>query len=116
MSNQTHLACLAITTAIALGLAMPASAKSCPADLRSLDGQITDPRMKRVLEKPFDELVSKAGSLAAAIEEARTKLTELQARRAALAADASEVERRLYGEAILIGQHRVAGLECRLSD
>ena len=114
MRNPLPLASALVIVTLALCFAPTVQAQSCPADLTWLDAQVSTPRLKTALEKPFDDLVSQAGSLPAAISQAQAQLADLQARRAALPVDASEAEKTLYNDAILIGQNRVSGLQCRL--
>lgn len=116
MKNLVAIAS-ALGAAVLVGaVATNVSAQVCPADLSALHSQISDPSLKTMLDKPFDDLIAEAGSLESALEETRSKLADLKARRVALPADASDFEKALYDEAIVIGEHRVTGLECRLGD
>lgn len=114
MTKTTLFASILGATAIVLLTCGQADAQSCPTDLTGLDSQISDPGLKNVITKTFDDLIAEAGSLNAAIEDAQTKLADFQAKRAALPTDASEAEKALYDEAIIIGESRVTGLQCRL--
>lgn len=113
MKSHVQLASAVGCAVLTLSFAQSAHARSCPADLAGLSAQISDSRMANALGKRFDTIISEAGSLSAALSQAQTRLTDLQARRAALPADASAVEKALYDQAIVIGQGRVAGLLCR---
>lgn len=116
MKPHLFLGLLAGTAAIAFTAAEPAHARACPADLSGLSGQISDPKLSLSLQKTFDTLVAEAGTLSAAIARAEAKLDDLEARRSALAADASDAEKSLYDQAIAIGEARVSGLKCRLGN
>lgn len=113
MKDPIQLAAAVSCALLTMSFAQSASARSCPADLAGLSAQISDSRMANALGKRFDAIISEAGSLSAAISQAQAKLADLQARRAALPADASAAEKALYDQAIVIGQGRVAGLQCR---
>lgn len=113
MKHNSLLASAIGCAVLTLSFAQSAHAQSCPADLTGLSAQISDSRMANVLKKRFDIIVSEAGSLSAAVGQARATLADLQARRAALPADASGAEKSLYDQAIVIGQGRVSGLQCR---
>jgi hypothetical protein len=113
MKYSPQLALAAGCAVLALSFASIAHSQSCPADLTGLSAQVSESRMTNMLSKRFDAIVSEAGSLSAAISQAQAKLANLQARRAALPADASPAEKLLYDQAIVIGQGRVAGLQCR---
>ena len=110
MRNRIVSAILAST----LAAGSPALASTCPGDLSGLSGQITTEKVRSMLDKPIEQLITDAGSPQAALAKAEADVSRHQAGLQALPPGSSASLTRLYEDALTVATARVAALKCRL--
>lgn len=90
----------------------PASAQTCPADLRELDPLIQTESLRVGLHIPLADMVQRGGGINAMIAQSEEDVARLYEQRDHISPETSEDLRRTIDEAILLLDTQLRALRC----